>query len=77
VEVSVASARTDDHVFITTLRNAYPALRAALLAERERAERMREALQLLHDKLAEYQRINKIGGYDNHDMRQARAALKG
>ena len=33
------------------------------------------ALQLLHDNLAEYQRINNIGGYDNADMTQARAAI--
>ena len=36
---------------------------------------MREALQLLHDNLAEYQRINNIDGYDNQDMVQARSAL--
>ena len=34
-----------------------------------------EALELLHDNLAEYQRINNMGGYDNHDMRMARAAI--
>lgn len=33
------------------------------------------ALELLHDNLAEYQRINHIGGYDNHDMKMARAAI--
>ena len=38
--------------------------------------RLREALQLLHDNLAEYQRINNLGGYDNHDMKMARAALR-
>jgi hypothetical protein len=34
------------------------------------------AIQLLHDNLAEYQRINNIGGYENHDMKMARAAIK-
>ena len=34
-----------------------------------------EALKLLHDNLAEYQRINNIGGYENHDMCMARAAI--
>lgn len=33
------------------------------------------ALRLLHDNLAEYQRINQLGGYDNQDMQIARAAL--
>ena len=42
--------------------------------ERENAA-LREALQLLHDNLAEYQRLNHLGGYDNQDMQQARAAL--
>lgn len=35
-----------------------------------------EALKGLHDDLAEYQRINNIGGYDNHWMVAARAAIK-
>lgn len=34
-----------------------------------------QALKLLHDNLAEYQRINNLGGYNNHDMKMARAAL--
>ena len=34
-----------------------------------------EALQLLHDNLADYQRINRIGGYDNQDMVLARYAI--
>lgn len=34
------------------------------------------ALSQLHDNLAEYQRINNLGGYDNQDMRQARDALE-
>jgi hypothetical protein len=39
------------------------------------APEMLEALTLLHNNLAEYQRINHLGGYDNHDMRLARAAI--
>jgi hypothetical protein len=50
------------------------ALLADAVAERDR---MRAALQMLHDNTAEYQRINHLGGYDNHDMRVARAALNG
>lgn len=46
----------------------YPTLVAAL-------KEMEEALKLLHDNLAEYQTLNNLGGYDNHDMRQARIAL--
>lgn len=42
---------------------------------RDAAPELYEALVLLHNNLAEYQRINKIGGYDNHDMTLARAAL--
>lgn len=33
------------------------------------------ALQMLHDNIDEYQRINHLHGHDNQDMRQARAAL--
>ena len=40
-------------------------------------QRLRDALQALHDDVAEYQRINNIGGYDNHAMVQARTALSG
>lgn len=39
-------------------------------------ERLRGALQQLHDNVAEYARINNLGGYDNHDMVAARAALR-
>lgn len=34
-----------------------------------------EALQLLHDDIDEYQRINNLGGHDNHCMKLARAAI--
>lgn len=34
-----------------------------------------EALKMLHNNLAEYQRINNLGGSDNHDMKIARAAI--
>lgn len=40
-------------------------------------ERLRNALQLLHDDTDEYQRINNLGGHDNHVMKLARAALEG
>jgi hypothetical protein len=33
------------------------------------------AVKLFHDNTAEYQKINNLGGYDNHDMRMARAAI--
>ena len=36
---------------------------------------LREVLQALHDYIAEYQRINHLGGYDNHCMKRARAAI--
>jgi hypothetical protein len=35
-----------------------------------------EALQALHNDIAEYARINNLGGFDNHCMRQARAAIQ-
>jgi len=53
---------------------------ALLAAEIERLRAVNaelvEALQLLHDNIAEYARINNLGGFDNHDMRMARAALR-
>ena len=36
---------------------------------------MREALENLHDDIAEYQKLNNIGGYENQCMKQARQAL--
>jgi hypothetical protein len=43
--------------------------------DRERREHLEAALRGLHDDIAEYQRINNLGGFDNHWMRAARAAL--
>lgn len=55
------------------------ALRLTLARERDEAraevERMRGALRGLHDDIVEYQRINHLGGYDNHWMLAAREAL--
>jgi hypothetical protein len=34
-----------------------------------------EALKQLHDNIAEYARINNLGGFDNQDMKMARAAI--
>lgn len=42
---------------------------------REVNAELRAALELLHDNIAEYARINNLGGFDNHDMKMARAAL--
>ena len=42
---------------------------------RAEVERLRSALRGLHDDIVEYQRINHLGGYDNHWMLAARAAL--
>ena len=39
------------------------------------APELLEALKQLHDHIAEYARINNLGGFDNHCMRQARAAI--
>ena len=36
---------------------------------------LREALENLHDDIAEYQKLNNIGGYENQCMKQARQAL--
>lgn len=46
---------------IGTLRNSHADLLAALKA--------------LHDDIADYARINNLGGFDNHCMKQARAAI--
>ena len=55
------------------------ALRLTLARERDEAraevERLRSALRGLHDDIVEYQRINHLGGYDNHWMLAAREAL--
>ena len=51
-------------------------LRAELAAERAMVVTLRETLQLLHDDVADYGRINNLGGYDNHCMKLARAALQ-
>ena len=42
---------------------------------RAEVERLRAALRELHDEMDEYQRINNLSAYNNHVMRQARAAL--
>lgn len=42
---------------------------------RRAAPDLYEALRLLHDDIADYQSINNLGGYDNHCMKLARAAL--
>ena len=42
---------------------------------RAEVERLRGALRGLHDDIVEYQRINHLGGYDNHWMLAAREAL--
>ena len=61
-------------------RSARPALeevsteRDALQAQ---VAGLREALQGLHDDVADYARINNLGGFDNHWMKAARAALAG
>jgi hypothetical protein len=39
------------------------------------APELYDALQLLHDNIAEYAKINNLGGFNNHDMKFARAAL--
>lgn len=39
------------------------------------APELLRCLQQLHDDIAEYARINNLGGYDNHVMRQARSAI--
>lgn len=57
-------------------RAATRQLERELAAETEKVKRLREALTMLHDNFAEYGRINNIGGYDNHDMRLARATLE-
>lgn len=39
------------------------------------APELLQALQLLHANVAEYARINNLGGFDNQDMRMAHAAI--
>lgn len=42
---------------------------------RTRIAELEAALQGLHDDCAEYGRVNNIGGFNNHWMKAARAAL--
>jgi hypothetical protein len=42
---------------------------------RGKIEPLVEALQMLHDDIADYARINNLGGFQNHAMKLARAAL--
>lgn len=55
------------------------AVGGALLHDRDfllkENEQLRTALRGLHDDVADYQRINNLGGYDNHWMVAAREAL--
>ena len=39
------------------------------------APELLEALENLHANIAEYARINNLGGFGNQDMQQARAAI--
>lgn len=39
------------------------------------ADELAEALKALHDDIAEYAKINNLGGFDNHCMKQARAVI--
>lgn len=56
-----AEEARDNAAFIVRACNHHEALLAALKA--------------LHDDIADYARINNLGGFDNHCMRQARAAI--
>jgi len=57
------------------LRDETERLERELAEARERIAVLENALRGLHDDVADYQRINNLGGYDNHWMRIARAAL--
>ena len=43
--------------------------------KREASKRLVDALRQLHDDIAEYAKINNLGGFNNHAMQAARAAL--
>jgi hypothetical protein len=47
----------------------------SLRAQVAAGDRLRDALKILHDNLLEYNVINKLGGENNQDMRQARGAI--
>jgi hypothetical protein len=45
------------------------------LAHGETLKMLVDVLEELHDDIAEYARINHLGGFDNHAMKRARAAI--
>lgn len=81
LSAELAQARqelSDAKVVIRELRsiNVEPGISLGKAREwRQRVELLETALRGLHDDVAEYQQINNLGGYDNHWMITARAAL--
>ena len=58
--------------FHDAIEIAYPSLSDKARA----ADKLRDALKLLHDNQLEYITINKLGGENNQDMRMARDAIE-
>ena len=82
----VAAPKHDNHTATKIAEAAYSTVASEYhVSDQDEAEanariiaaapELLEALELLHNNFAEYQRINNMGGYDNHDMRMARAAI--
>jgi predicted nuclease with TOPRIM domain len=68
-QLSVANSKFD------SINEDLSAMEDQLSDHIKRDVMLRDALQQLHDNIAEYARINHLGGFDNQDMRMARKAL--
>lgn len=69
---TAAKMLNEQHDIYEKAREEY---RKKISEQAARIERLEAALRALHDEMDEYQRINNLSAYNNHVMRQARAAL--
>lgn len=61
----------ENATYIAAIHNAFP----AIVAKLEAAQRLRDALQILHDENMDYIKLNNLGAENNQSLRMAREAL--
>lgn len=66
----------EDAAWIAAACNTLPAAMDEIERLQAQVEKMRAALQTLHDDNVEYSRLNNLGAENNHALRMAREALK-